>query len=38
MGSLAIFLGTWSTPEKKHLFAAPTAKLNKCAAWDYSLY
>jgi hypothetical protein len=27
MGPLAIFLGTWSTPEKKHLFAAPMAKL-----------
>jgi hypothetical protein len=26
MGPLAIFLGTWSTPERKHLFAAPIAK------------
>jgi hypothetical protein len=27
MGPLAIFWGTWSTPERKRLFATPTAKL-----------
>jgi len=27
MGPLTIFWGTWSTPEKKHLFAAPMANL-----------
>jgi hypothetical protein len=27
MGPLAIFFGTWSTPERKHLFATPMEKL-----------
>jgi hypothetical protein len=26
MGPLAIYSGTWSTQERKHLFAAPIAK------------